>query len=29
MGEWIVTPSTALFDELETLLGSRAVRVNW
>ena len=22
--KWIVTPSTALFDELETLLGSRA-----
>ena len=27
--KWMVTPSTALFDELETLLGSRAVRVNW
>ena len=27
--KWMVTPSTALFEELETLLGSRAVRVNW
>ena len=27
--KWMVTPSTVLFDELETLLGSRAVRVNW
>ena len=24
--KWMVTPSTALFEELETLLGSRAVR---
>ena len=27
--KWMVTPSSALFDELEKLLGSRAVRVNW
>ena len=27
--KWMVTPSSALFDELEKLLGIRAVRVNW
>ena len=27
--KWMVTPSSALFDELEKLLGNRAVRVNW
>jgi len=27
--KWMVTPSSTLFDELEKLLGSRAVRVNW
>ncbi|HEZ3760380.1 TPA: DNA polymerase III subunit alpha, partial [Neisseria meningitidis] len=27
--KWTVTPSSALFGELETLLGSRSVRVNW
>ncbi|MCS4534722.1 DNA polymerase III subunit alpha [Neisseria montereyensis] len=27
--KWTVTPSAALFDSLETLLGGRSVRVNW
>ncbi|QEY25129.1 DNA polymerase III subunit alpha [Neisseria zalophi] len=27
--KWTVTPSAALFDSLESLLGGRSVRVNW
>ena len=27
--KWMVTPSADLFGELEALLGSKSVRVNW